>query len=133
MTPWPDFAAPLLQGATADQSALLQRLRQLILTVPDDHPRVGRLVESLKWGDLAFTPDQPRIGTAVRLNRVKSNPHGVALYVHCKTSLADQFRQLYPNQLTIQGQRALLFDTRSALPDDVVRHCAQLALSYFLR
>ena len=91
------------------------------------------LVETLKWGQPAYLPARPRVGTTVRIDAVKGSEDRYALYVNCKTTLLDSFRLLYPDAFAFEGQRALVFSTAEPPPEEALRHCVMLALTYHRR
>jgi hypothetical protein len=88
------------------------------------------LVETLKWGQPAYLPAKPRVGTTVRIDAVKGTPDRYALYVNCKTTLLDSYRLLHPDTFAFEGQRALIFSTAEPPPEEALRHCVMLALTY---
>ncbi len=128
----PDHVGAVFDALPPGQRDALLVLRQLILDTAGSAD-VGELVETLKWGDPAYLPKRPRVGTTVRINALKGTTDGYALYVHCQTTLLDQYRLLYPEAFAFDGQRALLFSTREPLPEDALRHCIALALTYHRR
>ena len=54
----------------------------------------GALLETLKWGEPAYLPIKPRVGTTLRLNALKSGG-GYALYFPCTTTLAQTYREFH--------------------------------------
>lgn len=110
----------------------LLALRDLILDAGADQ-RVGVLEESLKWGEPAWRPKRARVGATVRAAPFGSGGSDIAMFVHCQTSLADQFRDAYPGQLEIDGDRAVVFRAGVRLPRAIIRHCAAMAFTYHLR
>jgi hypothetical protein len=111
----------------------LRELRETILNVADAVRGVGRIEESLKWGQPAYRPVSPRTGTTVRIGAVAGSKTDYALFFHCQTSLADDFEALYPGVFRIEGNRALVFTLGDVAPDLPLRHCIALALTYHLR
>lgn len=111
----------------------LLALRALILDTAATTDGVGPLVETLKWGQPAYLPARPRVGTTVRIDALRDRPDGYALFVHCQSRLTDTFRQLYPGQFTFDGNRALLFTAGQPRADDALKHCIALALTHHLR
>jgi hypothetical protein len=112
-----------------DQREALLLLRRLILQAAAEAD-VGELLETLKWGDPAYLPKRPRVGTTVRINALKGSTDRYAMYVHCQTTLMDQYRLLYPETFAFDGQRALLFSVSEPVPEAALRHCIALALTY---
>ena len=106
----------------------LLRLRALIFATATDIPDLGPLTETLKWGQPAYLPSIPRTGTTIRLGIPKTG--GTALFVHCQTSLIADARQIYPDALTFEGNRAIVFTPDDALPEARLRLLIRAALTY---
>lgn len=68
----------------------------------------------------------------IRIDAVKGDPKRVAMYFICHTDLIATFRELYPD-LDYEGNRAILLPARGKLPEDALRHCVSLALTYRAR
>ena len=113
--------------STADQYT--EGLARIIRRVAATLPEIGELVETEKWGQQAFHPSRPRIGTTIRIDKV--NEREVAMYVHCQTTLVDTFRSYFPD-LTFQGDRGIIFDVSCPLPEHEIEVCAREALLYHL-
>lgn len=111
----------------------LLRLRRLIFETARSTDGVGPLQETLKWGQPSYLTARSKSGTTIRIDAVDPETGGYALYVHCQTSLISTFRERYPDALTCEGNRAILFDQDDPVPEDVLRHCIALALTYHLR
>ena len=110
----------------------LTRLRTLIFAAATQTPTIGPLIETLKWGEPAYLPRTPRTGTTIRINAVKSAPAKYAALFHCKTTLVESFRLLYPDILTFSGNRAIRLDLDEPVPEAALTHCFALALTYHL-
>ena len=110
----------------------LMALRALVFDVAAATDGVGRLTETLKWGQPSYLTEETKSGTTVRIDRLKKGD-GYALYVHCQSGLVPKFRELYPDTFRYEGKRALLFDTDARLPLLELRHCLGLALIHHLR
>lgn len=107
-------------------------LRDLILDTATTLPEVGRLTESLKWGEPSYLTTQTKSGTTIRLGWSESGDT-VSLFVHCQTSLVRDWRQHYRDELTFVGNREIVLPTEHALPDAPLRHCIAMALTYHSR
>ncbi|MDF1791792.1 MAG: DUF1801 domain-containing protein, partial [Thalassobaculaceae bacterium] len=127
----PAVAAALDVHPQPVRDALLD-LRSLILETAAETPDVGQLVETLKWGQPAYLPKRPRIGTTLRIDGLKGNPDGYALFFHCQSRLCETFRERYGDTLTIAGDRSTMLDARTTPPHDALRHCIALALTYHI-
>jgi hypothetical protein len=94
---------------------------------------VGSIEESLKWGQPAYRPIAPRTGTTIRIGPMPNSDTEYALFFHCQTRLADDFRALYPDEFRIVDNRALVFALGEVPPEVPLRHCIAIALTYHLR
>ena len=107
-------------------------LRSMIFEVAEGIDEVGPLEECLKWGEPSYVTSESGSGTTLRINRDKKRAGGYAFYVNCQTSLIEEFRALYPD-LVFGGNRSVLFSADQELPDEAVRHCIALTLTYHSR
>jgi hypothetical protein len=112
--------------------AKLLVLRRLIFDTAAATNGVGALQETLKWGQPSYLTAESKSGSTIRIDRVKSGDQ-VAMYFHCQTDLVATFRELYPNELTYAGNRAVIFNADDDIPEAALRHCVGLALTYHLR
>jgi hypothetical protein len=113
----------------AVRAALLE-LRRLILETADSTPGVGSLTEALRWKQPSYLTERSRSGSTIRIDAVKGSDDRYALYVNCKTTLLDSYRHLYPDAFGFEGRRALVFSTKAPPPEQALRHCIALALTY---
>ena len=105
-------------------------LRSLILETAKNTDGVGPIEETLKWGEPAYVTSQSKSGTTVRVGWKKAQPSRYAMYFHCRTSLIETFRALFPDELRFEGNRAIVFDESDELPEDALRFCIAAALTY---
>ena len=111
----------------------LLRLRRLIFETARATEGVGPVLETLKWGQPSYLTQASKSGTTIRIDAVKPVPGRYALYVHCQTNLVSTFREMYPDALACEGNRAVVFEQDEAVPEDILRHCIALALTYHSR
>ena len=74
----------------------LKAVRQLIFDVAKTIEGVAPLQETLKWGEPAYLPAAPKIGSTIRLGWKRSAPEHCAVHFHCQTALIGTFRTLSP-------------------------------------
>ena len=98
-------------------------LRELIYTCAGER----EVEESLKWGEPSYVTAK---GSAVRIGWKKSSPDTINLYFNCQSKLVDTFKEVYPDDLTFEGNRAILLPLQGKLPDKTLKHCLSLALDY---
>lgn len=112
--------------------ARLMALRDLVLDTAARTAGVGRLTETLKWGQPSYLTEETGSGTTVRIDRLKAGG-GYAVYFHCQSGLIRQFRELYPDTFRFDGQRAIVFGAGDRVPARELRHCLALALTHHSR
>lgn len=116
-------AAPLHARET------MLRLRTLIFEVAANLPEIGRIHETLRWGQPAYVTSK-RAGASLRIAVPKTG--GVALYTHCQTSLIADFTATFPGMDRVEGSRAVHFEDATQI--DPVRHAMLITsvLTYHL-
>jgi len=110
----------------------LLALRRLIFDTAKTTEGVGALEEALKWGQPSYLTTESKSGSTVRIDQIKNEAGGYAVYFHCQTDLVETFRELYP-ELRYGGNRSILLDAGEKLPETALRHCIALALTYHAR
>ena len=108
--------------------ALKQKLRALIFETAREIAGMGPLAQGLKWGEPSYTPQKAGIGSSVRI--AERPGERMALLFICHTGLVERFRELYPDRLEFEGNRALIFAAGSKLPVTEIKHCIAMALTY---
>ncbi|MAN45395.1 MAG: DUF1801 domain-containing protein [Alphaproteobacteria bacterium] len=112
---------------------LLLALRQLVFETAARLPDVGRITETLKWGEPAYLTTASKSGTTIRLAWSSKRPDSVGLFVNCQTTLLKDWRWHYEDELTLVGNREIRFALDKPLPEDALRHCIAMALTYHKR
>ncbi|HLT23887.1 MAG TPA: DUF1801 domain-containing protein [Ignavibacteria bacterium] len=108
----------------------LMELRELIFETAGKTDGVGKIQETLKWGQPSYLTPETKSGSTIRIGVVKSDPDKYALYFHCQTNLIESFRNLFPKEHTYEKNRAIIFDTRQKLPRKSVSESIRMALTY---
>ena len=127
----PDVKA-VFDAYPAELRDKLMVLRQQIFEVAADDPGIGPLEESLKWGQPSYLTPKSKSGTTIRIDKIKNEPGGYGMYVNCQTTLMASYRELYANALTLEGKRCVRFQTDTPPPEDMVKTCIRMALTYHL-
>lgn len=109
----------------------LMVLRQLIFDTAKEIDSVGEIEETLKWGEPSYLTSQSKSGSTIRINKRKSKDE-YAMYFHCQTNLVSTFRQIYPDEFSYEGNRAIVFNKNENIPINELKHCISLALTYHL-
>jgi len=107
----------------------LMRLRQLIFDSAAGLEGIGRLEETLRWGEPAYVTTTGT-GSTIRIDRRRKHPRQYAIYFHCRTSLVDTFRDAFPDTFTFEGNRAIVFNQGDRVPLRELAACISTALTY---
>jgi Domain of unknown function (DU1801) len=108
----------------------LLALRKLILQTAASTDGVGKVEETLKWGEPAYVTSESKSGSTIRIAWKKSNPAQYAMYFNCQTNLVETFRALFPSEFKFEGNRAIVFAESQAVPTDALAFCVTAALTY---
>ncbi|MBT6120339.1 DUF1801 domain-containing protein [bacterium] len=108
-------------------------LRSLIYLVASETPGVGELEEALRWGEPSYLTTQTKSGSVIRIHHYPSKPFDYAMYFHCGTHLVDTFKELYPDSFSYGGNRSIEFMLFDKLPEEKIKKCISLALTYNLK
>ena len=110
----------------------LMFLRQLIFDVASRTNGVGKLEETLKWGQPSYLTTQTQSGSLVRIDQIKSQEGKYAMFFHCQTTLVDTFKEMYRGQFEFGGNRSIIFSLKDKVPVEELSHCVSMALTYHL-
>jgi len=102
-------------------------LRDLVFETAARIGQEDELEETLKWGEPGYHCPQ---GSAIRMDWKEAEPECYKLFFHCQTSLVPTFRELYPDEFTFEGNRAIRFALTDAVNTKCLSHCIELALRY---
>lgn len=134
LNPGPPFDNPDVEdryrAIPEPERSMLLTLRKLVFDTAAATPEAGPLDECLKWGEPAYLTSATGSGTAVRLGRPKQG--GVALYVHCRTTLISDHAGLFADDCRVEGNRAIHIDPTRPLPEDRLAILIRAALTYRL-
>ncbi|MDP4985494.1 DUF1801 domain-containing protein [Pseudoalteromonas tunicata] len=101
-------------------------LHELIHELCREH-NLGVITESLKWGEASYSVSG---GSSIRLDFKPKTPDHFYLFFNCKTQLVSTFKELYQQELTFIGNRAIMLNINEPIPIKPIRHCLLLALQY---
>lgn len=110
----------------------MKELRALIYDVAAESDGVGELEECLKWGEPSFLTSQTKSGTTLRIGWKPDKPEHIGMYVSCNTNLISTFRSAFGDELTFEGNRAILLPAGDPFPEKELRICIQMTLRYHL-
>jgi Domain of unknown function (DU1801) len=122
--------AAIFAAYPAAVRAKLKAVRRLIFDIAKTTDGVAPLQETLKWGEPAYLPATPKIGSTIRLGWKRSAPDHCAVFFHCQTTLIGTFRTLFADEFAFEGNRALLLRLSAPLPKQQLAACVAMALTY---
>ena len=108
----------------------LQVLRELVFETAAATHGVGKLEETLKWGEPAYVTSESKSGSTIRIAWKPKSPSQYAIYFNCQTTLVETFKTLFPGEFTFEGNRAIVFDVADEVPKDTLAFCIAAALTY---
>ena len=106
--------------------ARILTIRGSIFEIAAEHPEIGDIEETLKWGEPSYLA---KSASTIRLAWKKSTPNKYGIYFNCKSKLVDTFKELYPTTFVYDGSRAIIIDVTEEVPQEL-SHCLLLALTY---
>ncbi|MCL5801400.1 MAG: DUF1801 domain-containing protein [Gammaproteobacteria bacterium] len=127
----PEVAA-LFESYPKEIKTKLLSLRRLIFDVASRTDGVGKLEETLKWGQPSYLTTETQSGSLVRIDQIKSQEGKYAMFFHCQTTLVDTFKEMYRGQFEFGGNRSIIFNVEDKVPVEELSHCVSIALTYHL-
>ena len=116
-----------IEGYPPEASQRLFQLRELIKKTANRAEGVQKLQETTKWGEPSYvTPT----GSTVRMDWKERTPDKYYLYFICTTELVSTFRLIFGDELTFEGNRAIVMELKEPLPEAPLEQCLHLALTY---
>lgn len=110
----------------------MHALRDLIYEVASSTEGVGEIEETLKWSEPAYLAKKSKSGTTIRMDWKERSPNQIGVYVNCNTSLVESYKTMFKDELSFEGNRAILISVDDPLPKDSLMICIQMALRYHL-
>lgn len=125
----PEVAATFDTYPATIRTELLS-VRQLIFDTAAATDGVGPLTETLKWGEPAYLTASSKSGSTIRLGWARPTPERYAVYFNCKTDLIETFRTMFAEELTFEGNRAILLSALEPIPKGPLTACLAMGLTY---
>ncbi|XCF05636.1 DUF1801 domain-containing protein [Tamlana crocina] len=102
-------------------------LRELVIKTASEIEGLEKLEETLKWGEPSYVTKQ---GSTLRMDWKAKTPNHYAMYFQCTSRLVPTFKTIYKNTFTFEGHRAIVFKLDEKIPENELKHCITLALTY---
>ena len=124
------MVARIFASYPANVRRKLLAIRELIFSSASSIEGVGKIEETLKWGEPAYLTSMSKSGSTIRIAWKKSAPLQYAMYFNCQTNLIDTFRTLFRSEFKFEGNRAIVFDVSEKVQTDSLTICIAAALTY---
>lgn len=108
-------------------------LRELIFDTAAGIQGVGEIEETLKWGEPSYVTSQSKSGSTIRIDWKQSSPDHYYLFFNCKTTLVDDFKEIYGDLFNYGGNRSVIFKKDDKIPVNQLSDCIAMALTYHLK
>lgn len=111
----------------------MKYLRRLIYEVAAASDRIGELEETLKWGEPSYLTSKTKSGSTLRIDWKEKDPEHYAIFFICNTNLVETFKdRFFADTFQFSGNRAILFGINDSVPENELKLCIALALTYQL-
>lgn len=108
-------------------TAVFAATRKLVVSVAKETVGLDKTEETLKWGEPSYLADG---GSTIRMKWSEKNPEQFSLYFNCNSILVETFKELYQDEFTYDGNRAMSFPISEKIPEDALKHCMSMAMQY---
>ena len=105
-------------------------LRQLILETADAIDGVGKLEETLKWGEPSYLTPETKSGSTIRIAWKAAKKDQYSMFFKCTANLVPAFKERFPRQFQFGGDRSIDFSLQDEVPVSALKQCIALALTY---
>ncbi len=122
--------AAVFRSYPVDARRKLLALRGLIFRVASITSGVGKIEETLKWGEPAYLTTQSGSGSTIRIAAVRADPACYAMHFNCQTTLVQTFRTRFPRSLCYEANRSIVFRVSDRIPVNDLSACISMALTY---
>lgn len=102
-------------------------LRELVLNTASKIGGLEKLEETLKWGEPSYLAKH---GSTIRIDWKAKTPEQYAIYFKCTSKLVPTFKTIYKDTFIFEGNRAIIFKLNDKIPEEELKHCISLALTY---
>ena len=107
--------------------SVFKAVRKLVINAAKELVGLEKTAETLKWGEPSFLAEG---GSTVRMKWTQKQPDQFYLYFNCNSILVETFKELYQNDFSFDGNRAISFPIEDKIPAAALQHCISMALQY---
>ncbi|WP_300031186.1 hypothetical protein [uncultured Roseobacter sp.] len=118
-----------VSGWPAPARRAFEDIRTTVLDAASEVPDL-RVVETLKWGEPSWLPENRRTGSTLRAAWKPALPDQISLFVNCNSAISATILEIYPTAFVYGRNRALRMPLSAPLPTEAIAHCAVLTLTW---
>jgi hypothetical protein len=108
----------------------LMFLRQLIFDTGASIEGIGKIEETLKWGEPSYLTPESKSGSTIRIAWKESQKENYSIFFKCTANLVPAFKEKFPNKFKFGGNRSIDFNLNDDVPVKELKRCIALALTY---
>ncbi len=105
-------------------------LRQLIFDTAVSIEGIGKIEETLKWGEPSYLTPKSKSGSTIRVGWKESKKDQYSIFFKCTANLVPAFKDRYPKTFKYGGDRSIDFNLDDKVPKKELKRCIALALTY---
>jgi hypothetical protein len=87
------------------------------------------ITETIRWWQASYIPVAKNTGTTIRIDTFGDTQ--VAIFFNCKTSIVQDIKNRFADQIQYSKNRAIVFNAEQALPTEIIKYAIQAGLTYF--
>lgn len=103
------------------------KLRKLILSAAREIDGLNKIEETLKWGEPSYLTKH---GRTIRMDWKPGKPDEYAIYFKCTSKLVTTFKKVYKDLFRYEGNRAIIFQIKTPIPEEELKKCITAGLTY---
>ena len=104
-------------------------LRGLILETAVSIEGLGKIEETLKWGEPSYLTPQSKLGSTIRLGWKASAPEQYAIFFKCTANLVPAFKEKFPEVFTFGGKRSIDFHVDDNVSVNELKQCIAFSIN----
>lgn len=105
-------------------------LRKLVLDTAASIPGIGKIEETLKWGEPSYLTPESKSGSTIRIAWKESQKEQYSVFFKCTANLVPAFIERFPDLFNYSGNRSIDFKIEDEIPIKELKLCIAMALTY---
>ena len=128
--PLKNEVAAVFDSYPMKMKAKLLFLRQLIFDTAASIENIGKLEETLRWGEPSYLTPNSKIASTIRIAWKESQKDKYSIFFKCTANLVPAFKEKFPDKFNFGGNRSIDFALNEKVPVKELKQCIALALTY---